>query len=581
MKFKEFLGFSATVFFVAFGVDAAESCFHTRPSEAGLRFILADSTAIPAKRREAIAAVVFESMKVAQVDDAARAGVNAALGKLVRDAFADLDLKTTRIGEEIALRTMPACALVTSSYKDIAASEQDGLASTAGIGAKNAPSAEAKVRKNKDTNEVTALEDRLKIAMEAIGPASAEPQKAKAHSTDNSDKSTEVLAARLKTAEEAIDSASAESTATASSSTESEETDAEKKIKEIMEGSGARESRYFQLLCIHDQLLVTQDSEKKPCGEKKLADLIREECPYPGDNLTARCSSVIFEKLRRAYFEVVDAAKSANAIDANSDQSKLLTKFSDFLSGFHSNVAGAQSRREASYGVYIGPSMALKDNGEWKSGSEFLLRAQTEIFDADNWLCFTESCRGYTEISYTSPERAIPETTAVTDVPFDPFEGGEGVLRVRAGLQAHFNDWMGLEGAIGLTSPLADSDPFTRVEPHFRFGAHFQTPYTDGAIGELSVGVEHDRSSQRVFDATPTITTDNVLGIKDAFNRFYFDGTLLFPNLSLGGWRLATRLSADAPLNGNEQADVRASVLFYYPFSQWLDTKKPPPPSTP
>jgi hypothetical protein len=63
---------------------------------------------------------------------------------------------------------------------------------------------------------------------------------------------------------------------------------------------------------------------------------------------------------------------------------------------------------------------------------------------------------------------------------------------------------------------------------------------------------------------------------EESFDRFYLDATALFPKIELGGWRLAARLSGDWPIDGNEQADVRMSVLFYYPFNRWLETFKPP-----
>lgn len=224
----------------------------------------------------------------------------------------------------------------------------------------------------------------------------------------------------------------------------------------------------------------------------------------------------------------------------------------------------------------MGPSQVLQDDGKWKEGSEYLLRFNTEVFDSESTgydsLCLLRKswCRGYTDISYTSPG-VLPKEVEDPSVPPNPFKQ-EGTLRVRAGIISHSNPWFGMEYGIGLSSPIEDGNDFSRVEPMARVGAHFQTLYNDGVVGELSVGLAHDRSRTYLTDKG---TADNPI-YEDEFNRLYLEGTVLFPRAEiLGGWRLAGRLSMDAPINGDSEAEVRASVLVYYPLSNWLDTFKP------
>ncbi|MFO1496018.1 MAG: hypothetical protein U1F26_15320 [Lysobacterales bacterium] len=293
----------------------------------------------------------------------------------------------------------------------------------------------------------------------------------------------------------------------------------------------------------------------------------------------ARCSNLVYQEIARGYQRVVEGAKAVETLHKDADP-KILEALKTLALDLQPRVEYAAaleaSTRSANYGLYVGPSQVLQDDGKWKEGSEYLLRFNTEVFDSESTgydsLCLLRKswCRGYTDISYTSPG-VLPKEVEDPSVPPNPFKQ-EGTLRVRAGIISHSNPWFGMEYGIGLSSPIEDGNDFSRVEPMARVGAHFQTLYNDGVVGELSVGLAHDRSRTYLTDKG---TADNPI-YEDEFNRLYLEGTVLFPRAEiLGGWRLAGRLSMDAPINGDSEAEVRASVLVYYPLSNWLDTFKP------
>lgn len=296
----------------------------------------------------------------------------------------------------------------------------------------------------------------------------------------------------------------------------------------------------------------------------------------------ARCSNLVYQELARGYQAVVEGVKAIETLTKDSKPDpKVMTALKTLALDLQPRVEYAAAleaaTRSANYGLYVGPSQVLQDDGEWKEGSEFLARFNTEVFDSENTgytLCvFTASwCRGYTDISYTSPG-TVPKEAANPALPPNPFKQ-EGTLRVRAGILSHANPWFGMEYGIGLSSPIQDQNGFSRVEPMARVGAHFQTLYSDGVVGELSVGLAHDRARTYLIASGPA--DHPVYRQQDEFNRVYLEGTVLFPRAEiLGGWRLAGRLSMDAPINGDSEAEVRASVLVYYPLSSWLDTFKP------
>lgn len=140
----------------------------------------------------------------------------------------------------------------------------------------------------------------------------------------------------------------------------------------------------------------------------------------------------------------------------------------------------------------------------------------------------------------------------------------------------HLSDWAGFQVGGGFASPIDDGVDVARAEFRGRLGVHLQTLHNDGMLGQLGFGYAHDRSRSFLRGTDNPETPDVDERQRDtAFDRFYVDATALFPRLDVGGWRLAARLSGDWPIDGNDEADLRMSVLFYYPFNDWLETFRP------
>lgn len=305
---------------------------------------------------------------------------------------------------------------------------------------------------------------------------------------------------------------------------------------------------------------------------------VNQACPDLPESNSTRCSERLFQETSRRFAAIKEAHKRAEGISADAPQTRELARLVANATPLFNRAAHVEANRVASYGLYAGPSFQLQDDGGWSGGSEILFRQQTEIFQPGRMQCpnvFLSWCRGYFEASFTTPDEYPTSVESEDDVPLDVFDS-KGRLRVEGGLIAHVNDWVGFELGGGLGSPLGSNNGFSRAEFRGKVGLHLQTLHNDGMLGQLSFGAMHDRS--RVYlrgtDNPDTPLVDERTSV-ESFDRFYVDATALFPNLELGGWRLAGRLSGDWPIDGNEQADIRLSVLFYYPFNKWLDTFKP------
>lgn len=312
------------------------------------------------------------------------------------------------------------------------------------------------------------------------------------------------------------------------------------------------------------------------CGA--ILEEVNQACPDLPESNSPRCSERIFQETSRRFAAIKEAHKRAEGISADAPQTRELARLVANATPLFNRAAHVEANRVASYGLYAGPSFQLQDDGDWNGGSEILFRQQTEIFQPGRMQCpnvFLSWCRGYFEASFTTPDEYPSSVKSEDQVPLDVFDS-KGRLRVEGGLIAHVNDWVGFELGGGLGSPLGGSSGFSRAEFRGKLGLHLQTLHSDGMLGQLSFGAMHDRS--RVYlrgtDNPDTPLVDERTSV-ESFDRFYVDATALFPNLELGGWRLAGRLSGDWPIDGNEQADIRLSVLFYYPFNKWLDTFKP------
>lgn len=371
------------------------------------------------------------------------------------------------------------------------------------------------------------------------------------------------------------------------------ETEKKSKLDELIAGLETGNSDLRDLLRLHERMTEFDKLEDDKGFIKAICELDEEEEKVHLVNFS-RCSQLVYQEIGSRYGTIVSKTAIAEELGKASNDPRIagMKKLANDMRPRVEYAAALEaSTRGANYGLYAGPSRVLQDDGKWKDGTEFLLRFNTEVFNNNpsTFLCPLGSwCRGFTDISYTTPGSFPKETANPAALPVNPFDQ-EGELRVRTGIISHLNPWFGMEYGVGFTSPVEDSAGFSRIEPMARVGAHFQTLYSDGVVGEVSMGLAHDRSksflldldpntnSSTVGDGTdPAVNSRNDFVQKDYFNRAYMEGTVLFPRAEiLGGWRLAARLSLDAPLNGNSEAEARASVLFYYPLSNWLDTFKP------
>lgn len=322
---------------------------------------------------------------------------------------------------------------------------------------------------------------------------------------------------------------------------------------------------------------VTEDTPTGICTQ--IQTDINKVCGDITQPISLACSERLFADLSERFAILEKAHERAAAVSADSELTQGLARDLNRTRPMFHRAASIEAHRIASYGLYAGPSFQLQHDGEWKGGTEILFQQQTEIFPKGGLKCPKGVgliwCRGYFEASFATPDEFASEVESETALPTDVFDS-KGRLRVEGGWIGHLNDWMGIQLGGGFASPLSDSLDFSRAEFRGKLGVHLQTLHNDGMLGQLGFGVVHDRS--RVFmrgtDDPETAEVELPVPV-ESFDRFYIDATALFPKLELGGWRLAARLSGDWPIDGNEQADVRVSVLFYYPFNSWLETFKP------
>lgn len=343
---------------------------------------------------------------------------------------------------------------------------------------------------------------------------------------------------------------------------------------------------------VHENLMRPEET-RRICGDQAGSRTRREgvsvrceailnevntACPDLPESNSLRCSERLFRETSQRFAVIKAAHERAGEISADAPQTQELARLRTHAEPLFQRSASVEAHRVASYGLYAGPSFQLADDGGWKGGTEILFKQQTEIFQPRRLHCpgsFFSWCRGYFEASFTTPDEFPTEVQSDSGVPVETFDS-KGRLRIEGGLLAHFNDWAGIEFGGGFASPLGDSSGFSRAEFRGKLGVHLQTLHNDGMLGQLSFGVLHDRSRVylRGMDNPDTSVVELPVPA-ESFDRFYLDATALFPKIELGGWRLAARLSGDWPIDGNEQADVRVSALFYYPFNSWLETFRP------
>jgi len=312
--------------------------------------------------------------------------------------------------------------------------------------------------------------------------------------------------------------------------------------------------------------------KRKPRGCDHQSLVQDSACIGIYDN-TASCSSTIYDEIKRRNDVLDKQWTDALAVMADAKQTATIGDWRSTSAGWLKRAIAREAVRGASYGLSAGPSFVLQDGGDWKEGVEVFASFNTEAFDR-NHCPGARICRGFFDASFLTPDTYPTEVDNDQDLPIAVFDT-KGRLRIRAGYQLHWTDFLGMEFGIGVTSPISDQQNSVRAEPRAHIGLHLQTAYPDRAIGEVFVGYARDKSWERLVDTDGDLTTTTDQLLQQRFDRFLIEGTLLFPGVDLGGFSLAARLSADAPLSGNTQSEIRTSILLYYPLNSWLEKFRP------
>jgi len=310
-----------------------------------------------------------------------------------------------------------------------------------------------------------------------------------------------------------------------------------------------------------------------PPQSATIAERVNEDACNGLIDQTAKCSRKIFDQIERRRALIQKQLDSAVALDSNATQTRQIQEWRDSAADIYKDAVADEAPREPFYGLFAGPSFALQDDGSWKEGLEVFGSWNTEIFDR-NHCPGAKFCRGFFDVSFLTPDKFPHEVKDQNEMPVAVFDS-KGTLRVRTGFQAHITSWLGFEAGAGLTAPIQDTRSNLRTEPRFHAGFHLETSYPDRAIGEVFVGYARDKAWERLIDGDGDLSTTADQRTEHRYDRLLLEGTMIFPRVELGGFVAAARLSVDAPLSGNQQADVRASILLYYALNKWLDKYRP------
>lgn len=255
------------------------------------------------------------------------------------------------------------------------------------------------------------------------------------------------------------------------------------------------------------------------------------------------------------------------------------------------------------YGLYVGSAFSLEGDGSWSPGAEVMLRFENQA-TSDALFCPHKVfiwCRRFTEISYqqlgaidtdavdaavtnadnptqdnagllsTVQAQAQSQNLAVmAEETGNPFIKGGGYFRINTGAKWHIQDWMGFSVGAGLSSvPDTKTSP-TKLEGRVFGGLSAMTMYSDGALSQLFVGVAHDRFWERAI-----INGDGEREVEENYGRLVVDGLFMIPGLQPKGFNIVGRLYGDMPLSGRGPSELRISLLFYQPFSDWQSLFNP------
>lgn len=308
------------------------------------------------------------------------------------------------------------------------------------------------------------------------------------------------------------------------------------------------------------------------------ADLpAQARCPGDLSDLSDRQQALNLQ----AYHSIKDQNDLAQKLDKGSHEAALTQSYYDAAAPYIEQSGSANMSRVAQYGIYAGPNYSLSGDGSWKAGGEFLARFDNAVispgdggsapFSCFRWFIW---CRGYSEFSYQTIA-ALDKSKTSAQAPFDPFAQSGGYFRFNAGWRMHLTEWFGFEAGAGLSSlPNGGGTNETKLKVRETLGVHLQTIFSDGALGQLFFGTAHDKFWTRSVLDDPS-KPDGPSHLEKNRSRWIVDGLVMFPDLDVGGWKMAGRLSADTPTDGHGPSDVRASLLLYYPLNGWIQSNLP------
>jgi len=321
---------------------------------------------------------------------------------------------------------------------------------------------------------------------------------------------------------------------------------------------------FASLLDLHTGLFDCEEITNCPATLKKICSNAERD--------VSQCSRKVFAAIQRRKMVMEKSLATAKSIDAAATQTMAIeTLFDDGRERYRDAVA-LETLRGPFYGLYAGPSFSLNENDGFDEGVEVFANFNTEASPGP--IKIVKFSRGVFDVRFLSSNSFPSETKDGESVPVSVFKS-TGELRLRARYQVHLTDWIGIEGGLGATSLISDNSSFTRIEPRTDIAMRFQTSYPDRAIGELMLGYSHDESWRRTLDTDGDLETTMDRVVEKQFDRIFVEGSLLFPNVDLGGFSLGARLSANFPVSGSTQSELRASILLYYPFNAWLEKFRP------
>lgn len=326
-----------------------------------------------------------------------------------------------------------------------------------------------------------------------------------------------------------------------------------------------------------DQLAEATNTALKELDDSvsKMAGMTAANCVSADSRSVTNCLANGTEKLyydnKRSYDVVKKANGVATAPGAGGEGAELIKADYEAAQPLILTSESLAGARLARYGLFVGPSYSLGGDGSWKSGGEFIARFESAVQDHVPFLCPQQAawCRTGSEFSYHTVAALDKKNDSGTSSS-DPFKESGGIFRYTGALQVHANDWFGAMGIMGLTALKTDAETGLRTRPRFGAGMHFQTLYSDGALGQLFAGYVNDRIWDRPV-ALDALHPDAGTRIEKNYSRWVIDGLFFIPGIDIGGFRLVTRLTADAPVNRRGPSDVRASILLHYDLNKWLD----------